>query len=174
MRNSKKFRDLLVQYLQGPYKEKPGIFKKMEQNAQKFFDYAMLFQFGYDRDFALKKMKETFLNERYSIQIQQNILDLLSAIEEVKENFGRCEIDKESILERFYRKYHKTKEDLLFYLAESENLQYGEQAEKKLLKHFYKTEPGMYQGIDAKGYRNVDLHINSAFNKKSLDVLSMI
>ena len=176
MRNSKKFRDLLVQYLQCPYKEKERILKEMTKNAKKFFDYAMLFQFGdYDvRYSALKKMKETFLDERYSIQIQQNILDLLSAIKEVEETVGYCDINKEYVLEKFYRKYNKAKEDLLFYLAESEALRYEAQAEKKLLKYFYKTEPGMYQGIDAKEYRNIDLHINSAFNKKSLDVLSMI
>lgn len=175
MRNSRNFRDLLVQYLQCPYKEKEEIFKKMEQNAQKFFDYAMLFQFGDSdvRDSALKKMKETFLDERYSIQVQQNVLDLMSAIKEVEEDYGHCDISKEAILEKFFRKHNETKENLLFYLAESEDLRYEEKAEKKL-KHFYKTESGMQHGIFAKRDRDICLYLKSPFGMNSLDVLSEI
>ena len=176
MRNSKKFKDLLVQYLQGPHKEKEEVFKKMTKNAKKFFDYAMLFQFGEAdvRESALKKMKETFLNEHYSIRAQQNILDLFGAIKEIEEDYGYCDINKEAILEKFFRKYHETKEDLLFYLAESEDLRYEAQVEKKLLKNFYKTESGMWLGIVAKRDRDIYLYHISAFGMNALDVLKVI
>lgn len=175
MRNSNKFRDLLVQYLQSPSSKKPTIYKEMKNNAKKFFDYAMLFQFGSttNQEFALKGMSRTVLQERYSIQVQQNILDLFDAIDEFAEDYEKIPFDKNTMLNRFFQKYHERKDDLLFYIAKSDGNYYKSQA-IKLLSKYYTTDLTMQRGINAKIERNSKLRISSCFGKNSLEILATI
>lgn len=176
MRNSYKFRELLVEYLQASYSKKTKMIDNLRKSAKKFFDYAMLFQFDrYGREEAFEKMMKSYLQEKYFIRIQQNILDLFDAIDEWNEDHEEEPIDKNLILEKFYKKHHERKEDLLFYLAEIEGSgRYESKAEKKLLKLYYATESGMLRGVNAKIDRNTKMSIASPFGKKSMKVLDSI
>lgn len=176
MRNSSKFRDLLVEYLSFSHSKKTEMIDNLRKSAKKFFDFAMLFQFDrYGREEAFDKMKETYLQERYPIRVQQNLLDLFSAIDEWNEIHEYETVDKKIFLEAFYKKCHEKKDDLLFYLAESESCgRYKSKAEKKLLKLYYATELGMVRGINAKVDRNTKMSIASPFGKNSMEVLGSI
>jgi hypothetical protein len=176
MRNSTKFRDLFVEYLPAPHSEKREMIEELRKSAKKFFDFAMLFQFDrYGREEAFDKMMETYLQEKYSIRIQLNILDLFDAIDEWNEDHEEEPINKIGFLDEFFEKHHERKEDLLFYLAETEGCgRYESKAENKLLKLYYATESGMLRGVNAKIDRNSKMSIASLFGKKSLDVLGAI
>ena len=175
MRNSTKFRDLMVEYLQSPYSKKSELINDLRKSAKKFFDYAMLFQFDrYGREEAFDKMKETYLQERYPIRVHQNVLDLFSAIDEWNEIYEEDMVDKENFLDEFFKERHEKKEDLLFYLAEVEDGDYVSQAKSRLMKRYYKTEAGMERGVSAKAERNTNMSIASLFGRKSLEILSSI
>lgn len=177
MRNSSKFRDLLVEYLPASHSKKTKMIDDLRKSAKKFFDYAMLFQFDrYGREEALDKMMETYLQEKYSIRIQQNILDLSDAIDQWNEDHDEEEpISKRIFLEAFYKKHHEKKEDLLFYLAQIEGGgRYKSKAENKLLRLYYATKSGMLRGIDAKIDRNAKMSLASPFLDDSMVVLASI
>ena len=176
MRNSYKFRELLVKYLRASHSEKSQMIENLRKSAKKFFDFALLFQFDrHGREETFDKMKETYLQERYPIRVQRNLLDLFSAIDEWNDIHEYDTVDKKEFLEAFYKKCHARKDDLLFYLAESEGCgRYESKAEKKLLKLYYATEVGMVRGINAKVDRNTKMSIASPFGKNSMEVLSAI
>lgn len=177
MRNTKEFSELLKQYLRAPIREKRAIYKKLEKCATKFFDFCMLFQFGEKEDQmkAFKKMAKTYLDERYPTEIHQNIMDLLTAIDEINAIDEDHVRDKEKFLDKFFNVKAKNgrKDDLLFYLAESDDGKHIIQARKKIWK-FYKTWQGLQRGIKAKRRRNTKLCQKSTFLGKSLDILGSI
>ena len=175
MRNTREFRKLLRLYLRAPRKEKSKIYKKLERCATSFFDYCMLFQFGdkADQIRAFNNMAKTFLNEKYPIQVHQNIMDLCMAIDEINAIDEKHIRDKEKYLDKFFRARHEKKEDLLFYLAESKCGNHISSAIKKVRK-FYKTYQGMQRGFEAKMKRNKKLCQKSTFLSPSLTILNSI
>lgn len=165
MRNSKEFCEQLKQYLRAPIREKRAIYKKMKTKASTFFDYCMVFQFGdkEDKIQAFKKMAKVYLNEKYPKRIYQNTLDLCAAIDELNAIDEEHVIEKEKFLNKFFKKYHESREDLLFYIAQSRDGKYAEETIDKLWSRYYETYQGMFRGIHAKEERNDNLSAASLF-----------
>ena len=165
MRNSKEFCEQLKQYLRAPIRKKRAIYKKMKTKASTFFDYCMVFQFGdkEDKIQAFKKMAKVYLNEKYPKRIYQNTLDLCAAIDELNAIDEEHVIEKEKFLNKFFKKYHESREDLLFYIAQSRDGKYAEETIDKLWSRYYETYQGMFRGIHAKEERNDNLSAASLF-----------
>jgi len=143
MRNSKNFKKLLNQYESTPISTRSSLFQKMKRNARTFSDWASVYQYaGYSiRKDAQREMERLVLRGDTVSNIQLNILELFMIIDQG---------DKEAILEKYLKKYHK-KDDLLFVLslATGDNRYIAMKAMYGLEKH-YKKIYNISKGVEAR------------------------
>jgi len=161
MRRTKEFNKILVQYeatsFSSPRKSK--LFGEMRKKAKSFSDWASVYQYASDsiRKDAQREMERLVLKGRYASHVQLNILELFLIIDKS---------DKDEILRRYIRKYHK-KDDLLFALSEAS---WGDDSIFSLeliskLQKLYKSYHGLDRGLDAREKRSLKLlEENSDFN----------
>lgn len=160
MRKTKEFNKILLQYeatsFSSPRKSK--LFGEMRRKAKSFSDWATVYQYAGDsiRKDAQREMERLVLKGRYASHVQLNILELFLIIDQS---------DKDEILRRYVRKYHK-KDDLLFALSEAS---WGDDGDFPFeliskLQKLYKSPRGLERGLDARERRSLKLLENSDFN----------
>ena len=153
MRRTKKFNEILLQYeatsFSSPRKSK--LFGEMRKKAKSFSDWASVYQYAGDsiRKDAQREMERLVLRGKYASHVQLNILELFLIIDQS---------DKDEILRRYIKKYHK-KDDLLFALSEAS---WGDDSDFSLeliskLQKLYKSYHGLDRGLNARERRSLRL-----------------